>query len=190
MAASRPNSSDDDEVPLTGGRVTPGVVRVGDTVRRPPSANAVLVRRLLSHLADQGFSGVPAWLGVDANGREIFAYVEGAVPAELGFHEDAVLVAAARLIRRFHDLGAGIAPEGTVICHNDLSPCNFVFRDGVPVAIIDFDAAAAGPRARDVGYAAWLWLDIGGDVSAAEHARRLALFVGARRCRWRRSSRR
>ena len=43
-----------DEVPLRGGRVTAGVVRVGETVRRPPTANSDFVKRLLRHLADQG----------------------------------------------------------------------------------------------------------------------------------------
>ncbi|MBN9021103.1 MAG: phosphotransferase [Rhizobiales bacterium] len=166
------------EIPLTGGRVTPGVVRAGDTVRRPPAANAVLVRRLLGHLARRGFEGCPAWLGTDARGREVFRFIVGTVPADLGFHSDDALAAAARLIRRFHDLGAEISADG-VVCHNDLSPCNFVFRDGLPVAIIDFDAAAPGPRMRDLGYATWLWLDIGGDMPAEEQGRRLAVFTDA-----------
>jgi len=174
-----PESGGDDEVALAGGRVTPGVVRVGGTVRRPPAANVGLVRSLLRHLAARGFAGAPAWLGTDSRGREVFAFVEGVVPRDLAFHGDATLQAAAKLIRGFHDLGGELAGAGTVICHNDLSPCNFVFRDGLPVAIIDFDAAAPGSRCRDLGYAAWLWLDIGGDVSAREQGRRLALFVDA-----------
>jgi hypothetical protein len=48
------------------------------------------------------------------------------------------------------------------------------------VAIIDFDAAAPGPRADDLGYAAWLWLDIGSpDISAGEQRRRLMVFLDA-----------
>ena len=67
-----------------------------------------------------------------------------------------------------------------VICHNDLSPCNFVFRAGIPVAMIDFDTAAPGTRRMDVGYAAWGWLDLGNaDIAAAEQRRRLRLFVTA-----------
>ena len=65
-----------------------------------------------------------------------------------------------------------------VVCHNDLSPCNFVFRNGLPIAIIDFDAAAPGSRYYDMGYAAWLWLDIGNsEIDAVEQRRRLQLFV-------------
>ncbi|HEV7718721.1 MAG TPA: phosphotransferase [Arsenicitalea sp.] len=176
-----------DEISLRGGRVTHGVVRIGDTVRRPPTANSALVRQLLQHLAAKGFEGAPASLGVDEQGRDVFAYVEGEVPAELGFHDDWVLCNAASLIRAFHDLSADLvaAPAAAVagievICHNDLSPCNFVFRDGGPIAMIDFDAAAPGSRAHDLGYAAWLWLDLGSpEIAATEQRRRLALFLKA-----------
>jgi aminoglycoside phosphotransferase (APT) family kinase protein len=174
------------EIPLSGGRTTPGVVRVGDTVRRPPSASSDFVRRLLQHLRDRGFEAVPLPLGTDETGREMFSYIEGEVPAELGFHEDHVLRSAAALIRRFHDLGTELLGTAAaqvgieVVCHNDLSPCNFVFREGLPVAMIDFDVAAPGTRAHDLGYAAWLWLDFGNpEISAAEQGRRLKLFVDA-----------
>jgi aminoglycoside phosphotransferase (APT) family kinase protein len=176
---------DQDEVPLRGGRVTAGVVRVGDTVRRPATANSDFVRRLLGYLATRHFDGAPAALGIDERGRDIFAFISGDVPADLGFHDDATLRQAAALIRRYHDLtaefvamsGAG-APGIEIVCHNDLSPCNFVFRQGVPVAIIDFDAAAHGSRNWDLGYAAWLWLDLGSpEIAAAEQRRRLALFL-------------
>ncbi|PDT30771.1 hypothetical protein CO660_05345 [Rhizobium sp. L9] len=75
---------------------------------------------------------------------------------------------AARLIRRNHDATEGLvaSPAGQsveleVVCHNDLSPCNFVFRSGRPVAVIDFDSASPGLRMHDLGYAAWMWLDLG-----------------------------
>ncbi|MFF1916255.1 hypothetical protein ACFVYE_32640 [Streptomyces sp. NPDC058239] len=38
------------EIPLTGGRITKGVVRVGDTVRRPVGPHSPFVHRLLRHL--------------------------------------------------------------------------------------------------------------------------------------------
>ena len=176
--------SDQEEIPLRGGRVTPGVVRIGHTVRRPPTANSEFVRLLLQHLAANGFGGAPAALGIDEQGRDVFAFIDGDVPADLGFYDDETLRKAAVLIRRFHDLSAelvaGPAVGIEVICHNDLSPCNFVFRAGEPVALIDFDAAAPGSRAHDLGYAAWLWLDIGSsEIAIAEQRRRLALFLKA-----------
>jgi Phosphotransferase enzyme family len=154
-------NGDQNEIPLRGGRVTHGIVRVGDTVRRPPTASSEFVRRLLQHLAVKGFAGAPASLGTDEQGRDVLAFIEGEVPTDLGFHDDETLCKAAVLIRRFHDLSAELvatpaaAAMGVqVICHNDLSPCNFVFSVGVPIALIDFDAAAPGSRAHDLGYAA------------------------------------
>ncbi len=172
-----------DEVRLDGGRVTKGVVRVGDTVRRPSKTSSPFVRDLLSHLKTHGFDGAPRYLGVDERGREMFSYLEGEVPAELAADlSDEALVTAARLIRRFHDATAGspLAGEHETVCHHDLSPCNFVFRHGLPLAIIDFDAAAPGSRLEDLGYAIFLWLNLGTDgPQPSEQARRITLFCTA-----------
>jgi aminoglycoside phosphotransferase (APT) family kinase protein len=55
-----------------------------------------------------------------------------------------------------------------------------VFRDGVPYAFIDFDAAHVGDRREDIGYAAWLWLDIGNaDLDPFQQGSRLGEFVVA-----------
>lgn len=171
------------DVALTGGRVTRGVVRVGGTVRRPRKPNAALVRAVLGRLEELGVEIAPRYLGLDEQGRETFTFVEGEVPDELDSGlGDATLVSAARLIRRYHDATAGspLAGDCEVVCHNDLSPCNFVFRNGVPVAIIDFDNAAPGARFDDLGYALFLWLNIGTDGPApAEQARRIELFCHA-----------
>ncbi|MGH6888382.1 MAG: phosphotransferase [Rhizomicrobium sp.] len=175
------------EIILTGGRTTFGVARLGDTIRRPAGPNAEYVRLLLGHLETVGFEGAPRYLGVDDADREILTYVHGDVPTELGDWDDRTLQDAARLVRLYHDATSSLhatqaatAPEFEIACHNDLSPCNTVFRDGRPVALIDFDAAAPGSRAHDLGYATWLWLDIGNaGRSAAEQRRRLRLFLAA-----------
>jgi aminoglycoside phosphotransferase (APT) family kinase protein len=49
-----------------------------------------------------------------------------------------------------------LAPS-EVVCHNDPGPNNFVFRDDVPVGLIDFDMAAPGDPLDDLGYMAWAW---------------------------------
>ncbi len=176
------------QIPLTGGRTTPGVVRIGDTVRRLPALNSDLVHRLLRHLEAAGFDGTPPSRGRDVEGRDVLGWIEGEVPDDLSAtHGDDVLVAASKLIRGYHDATASLlaAPAASgagleVVCHNDLSPCNAVFRAGVPVALIDFDAAAPGTRANDLGYAAWLWLDLGGTEQAVpEQRRRLGVFLDA-----------
>jgi aminoglycoside phosphotransferase (APT) family kinase protein len=117
----------------------------------------------------------------------VLSYIEGDVPADLGFHDEETLRKAAALIRRYHDLTAALVTTSAayavgveIICHNNLSPCNFVFRAGEPVAIIDFDAAAPGSRLYDLGYAAWLWLDLGSaNIAPPQQGRRLALFARA-----------
>jgi hypothetical protein len=124
------------EVPLSGGRRTAEVVRVGDTVRRPSKPNSQLVRTLLMQLRDHGFDGAPRYLGSDGHGREVFSFLLGDVPSDLDpAIPDDTLAAAARLIRRFHDATAGTELSGVseVVCHNDLSPCNFVCREDKPV---------------------------------------------------------
>ncbi|MGC4094524.1 MAG: phosphotransferase [Polyangiaceae bacterium] len=170
------------ETPLSGGRTTSGVVRVGATVRRPPGPNAGFVRQLLRHVESRGFTAAPRYLGVDDQGRESFTFVAGHVPRELGEFSDAQLETAARLLREFHEATRGSELTGAheVVCHGDASPCNFVFVDDMPVALIDFDAAHAGRRREDLGYAAWLWLDIGSaSLSANLQGARLARFVRA-----------
>ncbi len=168
------------EQSLGGGRTTTGVVRVADTVRRPIGPNAPLVHELLRHLERGGFPGAPRLLGIDEAGREILSYLPGDVPGDLGHFSAVQLLAAARLLRRFHDATAGSALRGDceVVCHGDASPCNCVFSDGLPYALIDFDAAQPGTRRQEVGYAAWLWLDLGNDdLDAVWQGGRLRDFI-------------
>ena len=171
------------ETPLYGGRVTEGVVRLGDTVRRPRRPNSDFVRALLDHLASVGFRGAPRFLGSDESGRDALSFLPGDVPSDLSpGYPDETLAAAARLIRRFHDAtaGTGLAADSEVVCHNDLSPCNFVFRGADPVGLIDYDAAAPGSRLRDVAYALFLWLNLGADgPDVREQARRARVFLDA-----------
>ena len=77
------------EEPLKGGRVTPGVVRVGETVRRPQSANGAFVHQVLRHLAAKGRKNTPAFLGTDEKDREILSYLPGEVPDNIGWFSDA-----------------------------------------------------------------------------------------------------
>ncbi len=175
------------EVPLSGGKLSPGVVRVGDAVHRPPGPNAHFVHALLRHLERVGFGGAPRFLGVDDRGREVLSYVPGAVivgGAPLG---DAQLVAAARLVRNFHDATvplvasaglAGAGPAGTaeVVCHTDLGPHNTVYQDGRPVALIDWGDARPGTRLEDLATAVCCYGAIGEDGGPLrDQARRIAL---------------
>jgi len=57
------------EVPLSGGDLTEGLVRVGETVRRPRIAESDLVEALLLYLQRRGFDGAPRFMGIDDAGR-------------------------------------------------------------------------------------------------------------------------
>lgn len=164
--------------------MTAGVVRIGDTVRRPVSGDRTVQRALLEHLARKRFEGAPRFLGVDSQGREILSLLPGEVPSELGHYGDDSLAAAAGLLRRLHDATADFLlvreSSAEAMCHNDWGPCNTVFEAGVPYGIIDFDTVAPGERLSDLGCSAWLWLDIGNeDYSGGEQLRRLGVFAAA-----------
>jgi Ser/Thr protein kinase RdoA (MazF antagonist) len=153
------------EIPLTGGRTRTGVVRVGDTVRRPLVPQSPFVHELLGHLESKGFAGAPRFLGVDASGREILSFLHGEVPPNVGYLPDKVIAAGAHLLRALHEATVDSPLRGSdeVVCHGDPSPCNCVFVNGAPKAFIDFDLAHAGSRRDDVANAAWLWLNLGNE---------------------------
>lgn len=156
------------EDPLQGGWAN-SVVRVGDTVRRTPPARAEFVRNLLTFFAEAGWDGAPRFLGIDEQGRDILDYVAGHVAWQAGQPPGVVseesLIRVATMVRTFHDLTAGsaLADGAEVVCHNDLSPKNTVYRDvgyGLrPVAFIDWDLSAPGRRIHDVAFVCWQYLD-------------------------------
>lgn len=148
------------EIPLQGGDVTEGVVRVGDTVRRPATPSTGNVHALLRHLESRGFAGAPRVVGMDGLGREIITYL----PGTSGFTgSEQALVGLAELLRAFHDATEGfpLTHEGwlggsnddarpEVIGHCDLTPENVIFHGETPVALIDFDLARPTTRLFDI----------------------------------------
>jgi hypothetical protein len=112
---------------------------------------------------------------------------------------DDVLVHLGTLIRAYHDAAATFPWAGRewcfeprqpveTVCHNELFPQNAVFRSGVPVVFIDWDTAAPGPRAWDIGVVAWRWVPFFRDekcratglpTGVAEKARRFRLLLDA-----------
>jgi hypothetical protein len=154
------------ETGLEGGDLNV-VVRVGDTVRRPMGDHSPAVHALLRHFEEVGFDGVPRFLGIDEQGREILSFVEGdaaLAPVPAG---DDVLVDLGRFLRRMHAAVAGFEPpadakwfsggEGSIICHRDLFPPNVIFRGGKPAALIDWDLAGPADPLHDVISAASFW---------------------------------
>ncbi len=146
------------------------IERVGSVVHRPTGTWTPAVHELLRYVRRRGFGGSPAAHGFDESGREILDFIPGEVPPSSYRAAPGQLTAAGRLLRSFHDATAGFAHDGPwyfparspaeVICHGDVAPYNTVFRDGVPVAFIDFDTAHPGPRVWDVAYAAYRFVPL------------------------------
>jgi Ser/Thr protein kinase RdoA (MazF antagonist) len=177
-----------DESPLGGGAVADGVVRVGETVRRPRRPGSDLMRDVLAQLEAAGFDECPRWLGLDEQGRDMLSWIEGETYVERGrMHpylddaagritfDDGQVAAAMRLLRRYHSVfGDG------VVCHGDYGPWNLVWREGMPVAIIDFDRVHHGPVVDDLGYALRMFLGYGcSEASPEELVRRTGSALAA-----------
>lgn len=169
-----PQLSDGPEFPLLGGDVTVGIVRVGQTVRRPRGPNSDLVEALLTYLQGAGFAGAPRFLGIDSKGRQALTFVDGEVagrPWPDWVAEDDTIASVARLVREYDDAAQGFGipddvtlepssePQGiplllagpeTFVGHMDITPENVVFKHGKASALIDFDLARPSNRVREV----------------------------------------
>ncbi|MDS2172977.1 phosphotransferase [Nesterenkonia sp. CL21] len=174
------------EQPLTGGNVSDGVVRIGDTVRKPWSSATPSVHAFLTHLRDRGVD-VPRVLGRDSRGRQILEFIPGLTAEGRRLTCDELHRAGA-LVRRIHDGAAQHRPaegapwenvlpalESEMICHNDLTPWNLVV--GERFVFIDWDGAGPSSRLWDLAYSAQAFTanDSAEDPEAA--AARLAAFV-------------
>lgn len=153
-----------EEIPLLGGDVTEGVVKIGSTVRRPVGPNGAAIHAVLAHLERVGFGGAPRFLGLDRAGREVLSFVDGEVagrPRPPWIAAENRLRSVARLLRRYDDavadfsLPAGIEPDWgipnielpplpsepvMILGHQDVTPENVIFSPaGEAIALIDFD---------------------------------------------------
>jgi Ser/Thr protein kinase RdoA (MazF antagonist) len=176
-----------EEQPLTGGNVGAGVVRVGDTVRRPAGFWSSSVDALLRHLESVGYAGAPRSLGFDELGRHVVEYVEGEVL--MPFRPDDPVAAARRvgaLVRDFHDASAEFTPPAgarwnvvippdaeELVVHHDLAPWNLVCGDGRWV-FVDWDNTGPGSRLWDLAYAAHGFVPLAPGTPPTEAGRRLS----------------
>lgn len=192
---------------LPSGDVTEGVVRVGETVRRPHQDTSDGVAEYLAHLAQVGFVGAPRYLGRDAQGRDVLSYLDGVVvgdPVEHWAAVDDVLPGVAALVRRLHDASEGWVPasrlgrqhvgrpvpplperEPRLVSHRDVTPQNVVFRGGQAFGLIDFDLVGWTTRSLDLANTAMHWIPLRDPrdrepvYAGADVARRLRLILEA-----------
>ncbi|WP_230207974.1 phosphotransferase [Microlunatus sp. Gsoil 973] len=169
-----------EEIPLPNGDVTEGVVRVGDTVRRPVGPHSALVHAVLDHLEAVGFAGAPRFLGIDDQGREVLTFIEGEVagrPHPSWIADEERLLSLAGLVRALDDAmidfgfpdidtethpdPPGIPPPQQrtfeFIGHRDITPENVVWRDTEAYALIDFDLVRPCSRMLEVQNALMYW---------------------------------
>jgi hypothetical protein len=186
---------------LPGGMGNQGhVVRLGSTVRRPPSPHSPAIRPLLDHLAVKGLVA-PVSIGVDEEGREACRWIEGQVavaPFPDWSLSDEALASVGLLLRRYHEAAQSFCspPDarwsseladpagGPIICHNDVCPENVVFVGGQAIALLDFDFAAPGRPIWDLAAAARMWIplrppDLTDDRAHLDRFTRLSIFVQA-----------
>jgi hypothetical protein len=173
---------DGPEIALPAGDVTVGLVRIGDTVRRPHQATSAAVAAYLGHLESVGFEGAPRYLGRDDKGRDVLTFVSGAVagdPVEPWAAAADLLPSIGRLVRALHDASAGWVPdvefgahvagrpaapfpagEQPIVSQKDVTPQNTVFRNGSAVALIDFDLVGWTTRSVDLTNTAMHWVPL------------------------------
>ena len=201
----------DDREQTLGGRMTSGIVRCGDRISRPTGPWSPAVHEYLRHLESVGFAGAPRVLGVEP-GREILTYLHGNVAVDPQWQPgrgnrlpayartERALAGAAQLLRRLHVAAAGFEPTiteyrfhpyspqaGQIVSHGDLGPWNTVYRHGVPVAFIDWDAAQPVDPIIDLAAAAWTYVPLvppgqlreAGFASVPDLPARLRLFLDA-----------
>jgi Phosphotransferase enzyme family len=157
---------------LTGGGST-AVHRRGDVVLRQGRPWSPTVVELLRHLEREGFDGAPRVVGdgIDDDGRETLAYIDGESPHPYGWADDAVAEIGA-LVRDLHRASASFTPPADVVWmpwfgrdlegsprligHCDVAPWNILARDGRPVALIDWDTAGPVGLRTELAQAVWL----------------------------------
>lgn len=174
----------DGEEFLQGGVANAGaVVRSGNHVLRPANQHSASIHRFLTRLRSRGFLGASEPVSIDPDGRERLLYVPGDVPLPPyppWAQTDSALASVALLIRGLHAASVGLSLDGEtwsseladpsggpVMCHNDVCLENVVFRDGIAVALLDFDFVAPGRRAFDLAAFARMCVPIDDDASAS-----------------------
>jgi len=167
---------DQDETVLAGGNLS-HVVKVGNTVRRPAGSWTPMVHRLLVHVRSRGFHLGPVPHGLDEKGREVLSFIAGETltkdPWPQWVWSDTLLLEAARSLAAYHEavgdfrpavvesrLGAAQLRDDEIVCHNDFSPYNSVFRDGHLVGIIDWDIVCPRRPSWDLAFVAWHWVPL------------------------------
>ncbi len=163
-------AADGPEEQLVGGRST--VTRQGDVVFRQAAPWSKTTMELLRHLEAVSYAHAPRVIGsgFDAQSREVLSFVEGESPHPYAW-DDAALPVLGAMLRDLHQATAGFVPDQpavwrpwfgrsmgvpSVIGHCDTGAWNIIARDGLPVALIDWEAAGPVDPLIELAQACWL----------------------------------
>ena len=133
-------------------------------------------------LEKKNVSAAPLFIGIADDGREIISFLEGESPNDLEYFNDNQLFEAGKIIKTLHIALSDFygCSHGQTVCHNDLSPCNFMFKKGLPYAVFDWDATGIGNPLDDIAYASWMWCDIGNEEnSPADVGKKIKIILDA-----------
>ena len=140
------------------------LIRDGAAVRHPRHPWNTATRALLTDLEAVGFPYSPRVVGAEDD-DDLLSFIPGASGAD-GWApavDERGLVAAAHLLRAYHDAVSGWQPvtdpvwfdgssgtggDGQIVCHGDFYPCNIVWDGIVPVGLLDFEYAPRRGAAR------------------------------------------
>ncbi|WP_312543096.1 phosphotransferase [Enterococcus sp.] len=171
----------------------------GTKVIRPKKEWSANVHFFLEYLRNNHVEYVPIPLGFDQFGNELLSYLPGEVydyPLPTKLLTDKSIISAGKLLKDFHDKGAGFLEylsgdekwmlsydmPHEVMCHSDFAPYNTTTENGIAIGIIDFDTLVPGSRLWDVVYGAYRWVplyfDDVIDITESMHIR-LRLFLEA-----------
>lgn len=178
------------------------VYRQGDVVIRNAGPWTPAVQALLRHLENVGFPGAPRLVGsgLDSSGREMLTYIDGEFTQPGPWSLDGA-AALGRLLRGLHQAtesfrpppgavwfpwhGRDLGGPASVIGHCDVAPWNIVARNGLPVALIDWETAGPVDPLTELAQLCWLNAKLHDDIVArrehlpplAERARQLAVIA-------------
>lgn len=166
----KPDTSED--ILLSHGGPT-NVHQRGRVIIKDTGPWAKTVHSLLRHLETVGFAGAPRVVGsgFDADGREMLTYVEGEF-ADTGPWSLDGAAGVGRLLRELHQATSSYRPPSDaiwqpwfgrvlggskrIISHCDVAPWNIVARNGLPVALIDWEHAGPVNPIVELAQACWL----------------------------------